>query len=126
MWLTAAVLGHLIISVLHGRAHDGGQVAITRGQTLFVFVVILAAPLAGLAVSFVRARAGGLIVAASMAGSLVFGLVNHFLIVSPDHVSQVAPEWRSLFTITAALLVASEAFGVYAGLRSAMGRKVGS
>jgi hypothetical protein len=58
-----------------------------------------------------------------MAGSLIFGLVNHFVVVSADHVTQVAAEWRSLFTVTAALLVASEAAGVAAGLRTVVRRQ---
>ena len=124
-WLAAVVLGHLLVSVLHGRAHDGGHVALTAAQSLFVFVVILAGPLAGLAVTFASRRAGGAIVALTMAASLLFGLINHFIIVSPDHVSQVAPEWRSLFASTAVLLMLTEAAGVVAGLR-AIGQEVSS
>lgn len=115
--LWAAVLIHFIISVAHGRAHDGGHVALTQAQALFVYSVILAAPFVGLAVAFWRPRAGGLIVAAAMAGSLVFGVVNHFIIISPDHVSQVADAWRPMFTTSAVLLIASEAWGIVAGLR---------
>jgi hypothetical protein len=120
-WLSLVVLGHLTITLLHGRAHDGGQVAITRAQSFFVYGVILAGPLLGLAVAFVRTRAGGLIVAAAMAGSLLFGLINHFIIVSPDHVSQVPVPWRAMFAATATLLAASEVVGVAVGLR--IGRK---
>jgi hypothetical protein len=123
-WLAAAVLGHFLISAIHGRAHDGGHVAITPGQSLFVYSVILIGPLVGLAVSLVRIRLGAAIVAATMAASLVFGLVNHFIIMSPDHVSQVAPEWQTLFTTSAVLLIVSEAGGVVAGLRRAIGREV--
>ena len=120
-WLTAAVLGHLLISVLHGSAHDGGHVALTRARALFVYTVILAGPLSGLVASIFSPRAGALLVAATMAGALVFGFVNHFIISGPDHVSQVAAEWRTLFTATAVLLVASEAAGIAAGLRIVRG-----
>ena len=54
------------------------------------------------------------LIAATMAGALVFGLVNHFLIASPDHVSQVSDPWRTWFGATAVLLLISE--GVGAGL----------
>ena len=114
-WLAAAVIAHLLISALHGRAHDGGHVALTAGQSLFVYTVILAGPLVGLAVSFIRARAGGFIVAATMTASLLFGLINHFIITSPDHVSQVDPGWRALFGSTAALLALVEAGGTIVG-----------
>ena len=50
------------------------------------------------------ADAGGWIVAASLGGALVFGLINHFIIAGPDHVAHVAAEWRTLFGVTAALL----------------------
>ena len=125
-WLAAAVIAHLLISALHGRAHDGGHVALTAGQSLFVYTVILAGPLGGLAVSFIRARVGGFIVAATMTASLLFGLINHFIITSPDHVSQVDPEWRMLFTVTAYLLIASECAGIAAGMRTAVAREVES
>jgi hypothetical protein len=54
-----------------------------------------------------------------MAGSLVFGVVNHFVIVSPDHVSHVPAEWSTLFTVTAVLLAVLEAAGTAAGVLSA-------
>jgi hypothetical protein len=120
-WLGSAVLGHLLITILHGASHSGAHVEITRGQSLFVLIVILIGPVAGLVVSFIRPRAGGLLVAATMAAALVFGLVNHFIIVSPDHVTQVTADWRPLFTASALALVASEAAGVVAGLRSVFG-----
>lgn len=123
-WLAAVVVAHLLVSMVHGRAHDGGHVALTDAQAVFVYVVILAGPLVGLAVSFANARVGGLLVAATMFGSLVFGLINHFIIISPDHVAQVAAQWRPLFGASAALLVVSEAAGVVAGLRCAKAREV--
>jgi hypothetical protein len=125
-WLTAAVLVHLLITFAHGSAHDGGGVALTTGQSAFVFIVILAGPIAGLIASYFTMRIGGWIVAATMCAALIFGVVNHFVIVSPDHVSQVPSAWRSLFTTTAWLLIGSEALGTAAGLRVALeSRRVG-
>jgi hypothetical protein len=109
--LAAVVLVHLAISLVHGRAHVGARVFLPLAGSLFVYIVILGAPLAGLALSRWRPRAGAWIVAASLGGALIFGLVNHFVIAGDDHVSSVAPEWRTLFGATAALLVASEAVG---------------
>jgi len=114
--LAAVVLVHLAINIAHGRAHAGAQVPLPLAGALFVYIVILAGPLVGLAVSRWRPRAGAWIVAASMGGALIFGLVNHFLIAGSDHVMHVAAEWRALFGVTAALLVISEAIGVGAGL----------
>jgi hypothetical protein len=114
--LAAVVLVHLAINIAHGRAHAGAEVPLPLAGALFVSIVILAGPLVGLAVSRWRPRAGAWLVAASMGGALVFGLINHFVIAGSDHVMHVAPEWRMQFGVTAALLVVSEAIGVGAGI----------
>jgi hypothetical protein len=117
--LVGIVLTHLLISIVHGQAHTGAQVALSPAAAAFVYIVILAGPLAGLAVLAWRPAAGAWIVAASLAGSLVFGLINHFIIAGPDRVDHVAADWRTLFSVTAALLLASEAAGVAIGVWSA-------
>src|SRR5205809_3782335 len=119
--ITAIVLGHLVVNLVHGAAHSGAQIPMTLAANLFIWVVILAGPLAGLWLIRSRPVAGGWMIAATMAGSLVFGVVNHFVIVSPDHVSHVAAEWRTLFEVTAVLLAVLEAVGVVSGIRTAAG-----
>src|SRR4029077_5082074 len=84
--------------------------------TLFVYIVILAGPLAGLALSRWRPQAGAALVALTMTGALVFGVVNHFIIPGSDHVTHVAREWQSLFAATAALLALLEAAGGRGGV----------
>jgi len=117
--LPAVVLGHLAINIAHGQAHEGAQVPLSFAATLFVYIVILAGPIVGLILSVWRPAAGGWIVAATMAGALVFGLINHFIIPGPDHVGHVAAQWRTLFGTTAALLLVSEVLGVTIGIRYA-------
>ena len=56
--LTAVVLIHFAINVVHGRAHEGAQVPLSSAGTLFVYLVILAGPLAGLGVWRWRPRLG--------------------------------------------------------------------
>lgn len=116
--LTAVVLVHLAINIMHGRAHTGAQVPLSPAGALFVYIVILAGPLIGLGVWRWRPRLGGWIVAVCMSGALVFGLVNHFIIDGSDHVAHVAMEWRALFGVTAGLLVACEALGAAIGIWS--------
>jgi len=116
--LTAVVLGHLAVNIVHGAAHISAAVPMTLAGNLFVYIVILAGPLAGLAIWRWHADAGAWIVAGSMAGALVFGLVNHFIINGPDHVVHVAAQWRLLFAATAALLVVFEGAGTVVGLWS--------
>jgi len=122
-WLTAAVLSHLVVSMVHGAAHAGAQVPLSRAANLFVFIVILAGPLVGLALTWPAERIGTWLIAITMAGSLVFGLLNHFVFASPDHVSHVAPDWRPLFTTTAVLLALIEALGAGLAIRLATERK---
>jgi hypothetical protein len=98
-WLTATVLAHLVVSMVHGVAHTQANVPLSLAANLFVYIVILAGPLIGLALTWWTPRLGGWLIALSLAGSLVFGLVNHFVLTSPDHVAMSIPG-RSLFTTT--------------------------
>jgi len=82
---------------------------------VFIVVVIEIGPLAGLLLSRSRPVSGGWIVAATMAGALVFGVVNHFVIAGADHVSHIPDDWRVLFGTTAALLAITEVAGAGAG-----------
>lgn len=120
--LAAIVVVHLAISVLHGRAHSGAEVPLSAAATLFVYLVILAGPLAGLLLLRSMPIAGAWTVAATLGGALVFGLVNHFIIAGPDHIDHVAAAWRPLFGITAALLAVTEAAGAAIGVWSATRR----
>ena len=125
-WLIAAVLAHLVVALVHGAAHAEAHVPLSRAGNLFVFIVILAGPFVGLALTWPAERLGNWVIAITMAGSLVFGLVNHFVYDSPDHVAHVALPWRPLFATTAVLLVLTESLGCILAIRSAGERKGGS
>jgi hypothetical protein len=45
-----------------------------------------------------------------MAGALIFGVVNHFVLSRPDHVAHVDSQWRALFATTAVLMAITEAW----------------
>jgi len=63
------------------------------------------------------ARAGLVLLVISMAGSLIFGVAYHYVVISPDHVSHLPPgDAQGLFRSTALLLVLTELFGVAVGL----------
>ena len=110
-WMAVVIAAHLAVSVVHGSAHDGAHVTLSPAATFFVFAVILAGPLVGLALSWRNERLGSAIVAATMVGALVFGIVNHFVLHSPDQVSHVQAQWRLLFGTTAVLLAITEMAG---------------
>jgi hypothetical protein len=120
-WMAAVVLTHLVVSMVHGIAHAQAQVPLSPAANMFVFIVILAGPLVGLALTWPAQQLGSWVIAATLAGSLMFGLANHFVLASPDHVAHVAAEWRSLFTATAILLAVTEALG--AGLAIGLARE---
>jgi hypothetical protein len=116
-WLTGAVLAHLVISFVHGAAHSQAHVPMSRAANLFVAIVILAGPLVGLGLLWVAQQVGSWLVATTMAGSLVFGVLNHFLLQSGDHVAQIDPDWQILFAVTALLLAVTEAIGSSLAIR---------
>jgi len=123
-WLAVLVLAHLVVSILHGSAHTRADVPLSQAAMLFVFVVIVAGPVIGLALTWPAVRLGSWLVAVTMAASLVFGVVNHFMLASPDHVAHVNPQWRPLFATTAVLLALTEALGSGLALRMVRERKL--
>jgi hypothetical protein len=110
-WLTALVLIHAAVSIIHGAAHTGAHVALSSAQSLFVLTVILIGPLLGLGLMWPARQLASWIIAITMAGSFVFGLANHFLIAGDDHVLHVDVQWRVLFATTAVLLAGIELLG---------------
>ena len=115
---TIAVLAHLAVNVLHGRAHGSLGVGLSAWQNVYVMVVILIAPLVAMVLLWTRyGRVGVRVLVVSMAGSLIFGLVYHYIVVSPDHVSHLPPgDAQGIFRLTALLLILTEVFGVVVGL----------
>jgi hypothetical protein len=100
------------VAAIHGAAHVGARVPLGVASRLFVLVVILVGPVAGLLISRLSPGQGGIwVIAATMTGALAFGLVNHFVIAGADHVTHVATAWKPMFGVTAVLLVATEAAG---------------
>ena len=115
---TVAVLAHLVVNVLHGRAHGELGVGLNEWQNIYVIVVILIAPLIAMLLLWTRyARLGVLVLVISMAGSLIFGVIYHYVVVSPDHVSHLPPgAAQGVFRMTALFLGLTELFGLAAGL----------
>ena len=111
MWLGGIVIGHLAISFIHGTAHARANISMSPAANLFVFGVILAGPLIGLALALWSRRVGAWVIGITLAASLVFGVVNHFVFASADHVAHVDPRWQPLFATTAVLLAITEALG---------------
>ena len=115
---TVFVLAHLVVSMVHGRSHESLGVGLSSWQNTYVLTVIVIAPLIAMALIWTRyARMGLLLLVISMAGSLIFGVVYHYIVISLDHVSHLPPgDAQGLFRTTALLLVLTELFGLVVGL----------
>ena len=115
---TVSVLAHLVVSMVHGRAHEGLAVGLSSWQNMYVLIVIVIAPLIAMVLIWTRlARPGLVLLVISMAGSLTFGVAYHYVVISPDHVSHLPlGDAQGLFRTTALLLVLTELFGVVVGL----------
>jgi hypothetical protein len=112
---TLFVVAHLAIGVIHMLAHDGLGVGLTRFQDVFVNSVYVGLPVLAAVLVWTRLyRFGAVLLLASIAGSLVFGVWYHFVFVSPDHVAHL-PEGgqRLLFQVTAVLMTLVDAGGVW-------------
>ena len=114
-WLI--VLLHGVIAVVHGLAHQRLEIALNTFQSAYVLLVITIAPLVAAILLWTRqVRAGFVVLALSMAGSLVFGVYWHYLAASPDNVFHLHEgTLQSLFSSTALFLVVSEVCGVVVG-----------
>jgi hypothetical protein len=115
------IIVHAVVVSLHSAAHQALGVQASPLQLIYIVLVIMLAPLvAGLLLWKSLKTAGALLLVCSLAGSLIFGIFNHFIAISPDHVKSVAalPQkgWAFVFQITAALLALVEAFGIWAGI----------
>ena len=121
---TIIVVAHLAVSLVHGAAHSGAAVPLSALQNVFVWVVILAGPLAALWMIRTGRPLGPALLALTMGGSLVFGIVNHFVIESADHVAHITSDaWRLPFQVTAVALALLEAAGTAVGIRWAALRR---
>jgi hypothetical protein len=115
------VVAHAVVVALHSAAHLILDVQASPAQTVFIVAVIMIAPvLAGLLLWRKVKMTGALLLAGSMMGSLVFGVYNHFVALSPDHVSHVSQmspvSWAVVFQVTAVLLALTEALGFGVGV----------
>ena len=118
-WLgVGIVLAHFVVVMFHGSAHTNLKINLATWQTVFVLIVIVLAPLAAAILIWTRfARFGFVLLAASMAGALLFGVYFHYLAISPDHVSHLPPgDAQATFRWTALLLAITEAIGLTVGL----------
>jgi hypothetical protein len=117
---TAIAVLHAIANGLHGFAHVEIPVPLSLLQGLFISIVIFLIPIIAVVLLWTQFyRIGSWLLISSLAGSLLFGIYNHFIVISPDHVSQVSiVGWGLLFQITAILILIVDGLGAAIGLWS--------
>lgn len=116
--LSVVAVLHCGIALWHGSAHLAVPVPLSPVQTIFVGLVIVVLPLLATALLWTRARRGAAIVyTAAMLASLLFGVINHYVLVSPDNVMCVPPgAFRPRFVLSSALVAGSELLGTVLGV----------
>ena len=115
-WLI--ILLHALVATVHGIAHLRLEITLNAFQSAYVLLVITLAPVAAALLLWARRmRPGFVVLALSMAGSLVFGVYWHYVADSPDNVFHLHEgTLQSVFRSTALVLMVSEACGVVVGI----------
>jgi hypothetical protein len=113
LYLTIIVLLNAGVNLLHGLAHFELQVIPALLDSLFIAIVIGAAPLIALLVIFRGLyRAGGSLLFVFLLASLIYGLSHHFLVSGSDNAFSMSEGSASaLFLVTSLLLIVTEVVG---------------
>jgi hypothetical protein len=117
--ITGLVAVHLAASLWHGSLHSQLSINLSPGQTLFVLVVILIAPIVGAGLVWTRYVSGGLwVFFLAMLGAFLFGAYHHYVMVSPDNINFLPgtnPESNYQFTISAGAIALLELVSAFYG-----------
>ena len=119
--ITGIGADHLAASLSHGNAHTRLGIDLPAAKTLFIFIVILIAPIVAASLVWTRYVLAGLwVLFLSMLGSFLFGAYHHYLLVSPDNIGHLpagSPEAHSQFIISAGVIafieLAAALYGAY-------------
>jgi hypothetical protein len=94
-------------------------------QNIYIFVVILIAPIVAAVFIWIRRRSGFALLTISMIGSFVFGVYYHFIATGSDNAFTLpASSWTLTFQLTAWLLAITELGGVVIGFLGLSNRLV--
>jgi hypothetical protein len=112
--IALTVLGavHLAVAIWHGAMHKELAVGLSPAQNLFVYVVVVLAPL--VAVGLLWTRYVGLALwpfLVAMCASLLFGTYYHYVFVSPDNIHDLpagTAAAHARFALSAAILALVE------------------
>lgn len=110
--ITGLVAIHLAATLWHGSAHTHLAIDLPPEKTLFVYIVILIAPIVAASLVWTRYTSAGLwLFFLSMLGSFLFGAYHHYVLVSPDNIGHLpagSPESHSQFITSAGAIALLE------------------
>ena len=110
------VLVHAIVTTPHSIAHTNLYIAMDPWQNVYIFLVILIAPIVAAVLIWKRLPSGFVLLTVSMTGSFVFGVYYHFVAIGSDNVFTLpASSWSLIFQLTAWLLAIIELAGAVVG-----------
>jgi hypothetical protein len=119
--ITVLVIVHLVASLWHGSAHIHLGIELSTEQTLFIYIVIIIAPVVAAILVWTRYLSMSLwVFFLSMLGSFLFGAYQHYVLVSPDNIHHLpagTPESHFHFIISACVIalieLASALYGAF-------------
>jgi len=112
--IALTVLGavHLVVAIWHGAAHTELAVALSPGQNLFVYGVIVLAPTVAVGLLWTRyVRLALWVFLTALCASLLFGVYYHYVFVSPDNVHHLpagSAAAHARFALSAAIVALVE------------------
>jgi len=117
--LTGLAAVHLVVAIWHGAAHTELAVGLSAAQNLFVYVVVVVAPLVAVGLLWTRhVRLALWMFLSAMCGSLLFGVYYHYVCVSPDNIHHLPPgsdAAHERFVLSAAVLALIELASALSG-----------
>jgi hypothetical protein len=119
--ITGFVIVHLAASLWHGSAHTHLGIELSTEQTLFVYIIVIIAPVVAAILVWAHYVSMGLwMFFLCMLGSFLFGAYHHYVLVSPDNISHLppgTPESHSHFITSAGVIalveLASSLYGAF-------------
>ena len=118
--ITILVAIHLVASIWHGSGHSALAIALPPAKNIFVYLVILIAPIVSAGLVWTRYSSIGLwVFTLAMLGSFLFGAYHHYVLISPDNIGHLpagTPEAHSQFITSAAVIALLELAGALYGM----------
>ena len=90
--LTMLAAVHLIVTIWHGELRRELAVALSPGQSFFIYVLFIVAPLLAVGLLWTRrVRPALWILLTALSASLLFGIYYRYILISPENIHRLPP-----------------------------------